>query len=93
MTREKEITFKTGWVYVQGESFILDSKKINIDYTNPKVGYETIKTDDLYEHYINIIANAEYKCGTDKIIYNAYRGEIRPCAFYSKNDVMSFFNI
>lgn len=89
----KEITFKTGWIYTQGESFILDSKKINIDYTNPKVGYETIKGEDLYERYINMIANAEYKCGTDKIINYVCRGEIRPCAFYSKNDVMSFFNI
>ena len=40
-----------------------------------------------------MIANAEYKCGADKIIYNAYQGKIRPCAFYAKNDVMSFFNI
>lgn len=89
----KEITFKTGWIYTQGESFILDSKKINIDYTNPKVGYETLKAEDLYERYINMIANAEYKCGTDKIIYNVYHGKTRPCAFYTKNDVMSFFNI
>ena len=89
----KEITFKTGWVYAQGESFILNSKKINIDYNDPKVGYETIKGEDLYERYINMIANAEYECGTDKIINYVCRGEIRPCAFYSKNDVMSFFNI
>ena len=89
----KEITFKTGWIYTQGESFILDSKKINIDYTNPKVGYETLEAEDLYERYINMIANAEYKCGTDKIIYNVYHGKTRPCAFYTKNDVMSFFNI
>ena len=89
----KEITFKTGWVYAQGESFILNSKKINIDYNDPKVGYETIKGEDLYERYINMIANAEYECGTDKIINYVCQGEIRPCAFYSKNDVMSFFNI
>ena len=89
----KEITFKTGWIYTQGESFILDSKKINIDYTNPKVGYETLEAEDLYERYINMIANAEYKCGTDKIIYNVYHGKTRPCAKNKKNDVMSFFNI
>ena len=47
----------------------------------------------IYMNVINMIAHAEYECGTDKIIYNAYIGEIRPCAFYSKNDVMSFFNV
>ena len=89
----KEITFKTGWIYTQGESFILDSKKINIDYTNPKVGYETLKAEDLYERYINMIAYAEYTCDTDKIIYSGCRGGKGPFAFYTKNDVMSFFNI
>lgn len=89
----KEITFKTCCRSVNGETLTWDSKKVNIEYINPKTGYETIDGEDLYERYINMIAYAEYKCGTDKIIYNAYQGEIRPCTFYSKNDVMSFFNI
>ena len=89
----KEITFKTAFRSVKGKTLTWDSKKINIDYTDPKVGYEIIDGKDLYERYINMLANAAYKCGTDKIIYNAYQREIRPCAFYSKNDVMSFFNI
>ena len=89
----KEITFKTGWIYTQGESFILDSKKINIDYTNPKVGYETLEAEDLYERYINMIAYAEYECHTDKIIYTSDRGGKGPYAFYAKNDIMSMVNM
>ena len=52
----KEITFKTGWIYTQGESFILDSKKINIDYTNPKVGYETLEAED-YASVLDYVKN------------------------------------
>ena len=89
----KEITFKTGWIYTQGESFILDSKKINIDYTDPKTGYETIDGKDLYERYINMIAYAEYECHTDKIIYTSDRGGKGPYAFYAKNDIMSMVDM
>lgn len=89
----KEITFKTLCRSTQGETLTWDSKKIDIDYTNPKVGYETISGKDLYEAYIRMIAYAEYECHTDKIIYSGCRGGKGPFAFTTRNDVMLFFNI
>lgn len=89
----KEITFKTCCRAANGETLTWDSKKVNIEYINPKTGYETIDGEDLYERYINMIAYAEYTCDTDKIIYSGCRGGKGPFAFYTKNDVMSFFNI
>lgn len=90
----KEIIFKTLCRSVQGETLAWDSKKINIDYTDPKVGYETLDGKDLYERYINMIAYAEYECHTDKIIYSGgYRGGKGPFAFSSRNDIMSMINL
>lgn len=89
----KEITFKTCYRSVNCETLTWDSKKVNIEYINQKTGYETIDGEDLYERYINMIAYAEYTCDTDKIIYSGCRGGKGPFAFYTKNDVMSFFNI
>ena len=89
----KEITFKTACRSVNGETLTWDSKKINIDYTNPKVGYETISGEDLYEAYIRMIAYAEYECHTDKIIYSGCRGGKGPFAFSTRNDIMSMINI
>ena len=88
----KEIIFKTLCRSVQGETLTWDSKKVNIDYTNPKTGYETIDGEDLYEAYIRMIAYAEYECHTDKIIYSGCRGGKGPFAFTTRNDVMSMFN-
>ena len=89
----KEIIFKTLCSSVQGETLVWDSKKVNIDYTDPKVGYETLEGEDLYERYINMIAYAEYECHTDKIIYSGgYRGGKGPFAFSTRNDIMSMIN-
>ena len=88
----KEITFKTVCRSVKGKPLTWNSKKVNIDYTNPKVGYETISGEDLYEAYIRMIAYAEYECNTDKIIYSGCRGEKGPFAFSTRNDIMSIIN-
>lgn len=89
----KEITFKTAFRSVKGKTLIWDSKKVNIDYTDPKTGYETIDGEDLYEAYIHMIAYAEYECHTDKIIYTSCRGGKGPYAFYAKNDIMSMVDM
>ena len=88
----KEITFKTACRSTKDETLIWASKKVNIDYTNPKVGYETISSEDLYEAYIRMIAYAECECHTDKIIYNGCQGEKGPFAFSTRNDIMSIVN-
>lgn len=89
----KEIIFKTACRSVKGETLTWDSKKVNIDYTDPKVGYETLGGEDLYERYINMIAYAEYECHTDKIIYSGCCGEKGPFAFSTRNDIMSMVNL
>ena len=64
----KEITFKTACRYVEGKTLLLDSKKINIDYTDPKVGYETIDEKDLYEDAKNIKAKDPAKTNILQVI-------------------------
>jgi len=89
----KEITFKTLFSrYDNGETGVWGSSKIDIDFTNPKTGYETLEGKDLYNKYVKNIAYGEYKASVEKVII-PISGRDNPFAFISENDVMSFFNI
>ena len=47
----KEITFKSLFRnYTTGETTAWLTSKMNIDYTNPKFGYETLIEENLYNH-------------------------------------------
>lgn len=87
----KEISMKTLFRrYNDGKIGVWGSSKIDIDFTNPKVGYETLEGEDLYNEYIKSIAYGEYEASAEKVI-TPVRG--KPFAFVTNNDVMSFFNI
>lgn len=94
----KEITFKSLFRhYTTGETTVWSTSKMNIDYTDPKTGYETIENKELYNKYVNDIAYEEAEHGTHvyKLIYN-YGSEYavnKTFAFKAKNDIMSMFNL
>lgn len=94
----KEVTFKSLFRnYTTGKTQPWLTSKMNIDYTDPKVGYETVKNEELYNKYVNDIAQKEAEHGNHvyKLIYN-YGSEYnvnKTFAFQAKNDIMSMFNL
>lgn len=87
----KEISMKTLFRrYNDKKTGVWGSSKIDIDFTNPKTGYETLEGEDLYNEYINSIAYGEYRASAEKIIAPITG---KPFAFITKNDLMSLFNI
>ena len=93
----KEVTFKSLFRnYTTGKVQSWLTSKMNIDYTDPKVGYEIITGKELYNKYVNDIAQkeAEHLNYVYKLIYN-YGSEYavnKTFAFSTKNDIMSMFN-
>ena len=89
----KEISMKTLFRrYDTSETGVWGSSKIDIDFTNPKTGYETLAGEDLYNEYVKSIAYGEYEASAEKVII-PISGKDKPFAFITKNDFMSFLNI
>ena len=92
----KEITFKSLFRnYTTGETTAWLTSKMNIDYTNPKTGYETVKDEELYNKYVNDIASTESEHGDiiNKFMSNGAEYKDSTFAFKSKNDIMSMLNL
>ena len=92
----KEITFKSLFRnYTTGETTAWLTSKMNIDYTNPKFGYETLIEENLYNQYINDIASTETEHGDiiNKFMSNGAEYKNSTFAFSSKYDIMSMFNL
>ena len=92
----KEITFKSLFRnYTTGETTTWLTSKMNIDYTDPKVRYETFKDEELYYKYINDIASTESEHGDiiHKFMSNGAEYKDSTFAFRSKNDIMSMLNL
>lgn len=92
----KEIAFKSLFRnYTTGETTTWLTSKMNIDYTNPKVGYETLDEENLYNKYINDIASTETEHGDiiHNFMSNGAEYKDSTFAFRSKNDIMSMFNL
>jgi len=88
----KEITFKTLFRrYDDEKTGVWNSSKIDIDFTDPKTGYETIEGEDLYNEYIKSIAYGEYEASVEKVI-TPVNGKYKPFAFSTRNDIMSMIN-
>lgn len=92
----KEITFKSLFRnYTTGETTAWLTSKMNIDYTDPKAGYETVKDEELYNKYVNDIASKETEHGDiiHKFMSNGAEYKDNTFAFSSKYDIMSMFNL
>lgn len=92
----KEITFKSLFKnYTTGEITTWLTSKMNIDYTNPKTGYETVKDEELYNKYVNDIASTESEHGDiiNKFMSNGAEYKDSTFAFRSKNDIISMLNL
>ncbi len=89
----KEISMKTLFRRYNDEKIgVWGSSKIDIDFTNPKTGYETLEGEDLYNEYAKSIAYGEYEASAEKVI-TPISGNYKTFAFITKNDFMSLFNI
>ena len=92
----KEITFKSLFRnYTTGETTAWLTSKMNIDYTDPKVGYETLNEKNLYNQYVNDIASTETEHGDmiHKFMSNGTKHKDSTFAFSSKYDIMSMLNL
>lgn len=92
----KEITFKSIFRnYTTGKATTWLTSKMNIDYTNPKTGYETFEGENLYNQYINDIASTENEHGDiiHKFMSNGIEHKNSTFAFSTRNDIMSMINI
>lgn len=92
----KEITFKSIFRnYTTGEATAWLTSRMNIDYTNPKTGYETFNGENLYNQYINDIASTETEHGDiiHKFMSNGTEYKNSTFAFSTRNDIMSMINI
>lgn len=92
----KEITFKSIFRnYTTGKATTWLTSKMNIDYTNPKTGYETFNGENLYNRYINDIASTETEHGDiiHRFMANGTEHKNSTFAFSTRNDIMSMINI
>ena len=90
----KSITFKTCCRnYKEKKVLIWASKNVSIDFIDPKLGYEALEGEELYNKYLFTIANAEYKTSAEKIIRPVNGADSETFAFTTKNDIMSMFNL